>query len=66
MQINLPVCVHYNRTDQEKKEVDEHLEGMADGFICDWIKKAIGGTNDLKQIQDNYLLIDQMTITIIQ
>lgn len=33
-QLNLPVCEACIGTEKEKKAVDEHLEGMADGFVC--------------------------------
>lgn len=33
-QLNLPVCSDCQGTDREKKAIDEHLEGMADGFVC--------------------------------
>jgi len=34
MVLNLPVCNACEGTDQEKKAVEDHLEGMADGFVC--------------------------------
>lgn len=33
-QLNLPVCTECIGTEQEKNAVTEHLEGMADGFVC--------------------------------
>jgi len=33
-QLNLPVCDECNGTNNERKAVDELLEGMADGFVC--------------------------------
>lgn len=33
-QLNLPVCAVCVGTDEEKKAVADHLEGMADGFVC--------------------------------
>ncbi|HEX7584772.1 MAG TPA: hypothetical protein VF373_08800 [Prolixibacteraceae bacterium] len=33
-QLNLPVCIECSGTDREIKAVDEHLEGLADGFVC--------------------------------
>ena len=32
--INLPICEDCKGTEKEKKSIDEHLEGMADGFVC--------------------------------
>lgn len=31
---NLPVCDDCAGTEQEKKALDELLEGLADGFVC--------------------------------
>lgn len=33
-QFNLPVCKKCDGTDQEKRAVEELLEGMAEGFVC--------------------------------
>lgn len=33
-ELNLPVCSVCAGTEEEKKAVAEHLEGMADGFVC--------------------------------
>lgn len=33
-QLNLPVCELCKGTEEEKKAVDELLDGMADGFVC--------------------------------
>lgn len=33
-ELNLPVCDTCSGTEEEKKAVGEHLEGMADGFVC--------------------------------
>jgi hypothetical protein len=32
--LNLPVCTDCKGTDREKQAVDEHMEGMAEGFVC--------------------------------
>ncbi len=32
--INLPVCNTCKDTEDEKKKIQELLEGMADGFVC--------------------------------
>ncbi len=32
--LNLPVCNTCEGTDHEKKAVEDHLEDMADGFVC--------------------------------
>ncbi len=32
--LNLPICIHCIGTDQEKTAIAEHLDGMADGFVC--------------------------------
>lgn len=34
IQLNLPVCESCKDTDEEKKAVDELIEGMAEGFVC--------------------------------
>jgi ribosome-binding protein aMBF1 (putative translation factor) len=34
VRLNLPVCTECNETEQEKRAVNELLEGMADGFVC--------------------------------
>ena len=33
-QLNLPVCDDCCGSDLEKSSVEDHLEGMADGFVC--------------------------------
>lgn len=32
--LNLPVCEDCKGTEREKQAVDEHLEGLAEGFVC--------------------------------
>jgi len=32
--LNLPVCDDCVGTEKEKKAIEDHLEGMADGFVC--------------------------------
>ena len=32
--LNLPVCTDCKGTDREKQAVEEHLDGMAEGFVC--------------------------------
>ncbi|MBC8005006.1 MAG: hypothetical protein H7X84_06000 [Verrucomicrobia bacterium] len=34
IQLNLPVCNECKDTEEEKKALDELIEGMADGFVC--------------------------------
>jgi ribosome-binding protein aMBF1 (putative translation factor) len=33
-QFNLPVCSSCKDTDEEKKAINDLLEGMAEGFVC--------------------------------
>jgi hypothetical protein len=33
-QVNLPVCNECKGTQQEKKKINELLEGLAEGFVC--------------------------------
>lgn len=33
-QFNLPVCADCKGTDNEKKAIEDLLEGMAEGFVC--------------------------------
>lgn len=33
-QLNLPVCDKCKGTEREKKAIDDHLESMAEGFVC--------------------------------
>ncbi len=33
-QLNLPVCDECCGTDRENRAIEDHLEGMADGFVC--------------------------------
>jgi len=32
--VNMPVCLSCKGTDQEKKEEQELLDSLADGFVC--------------------------------
>lgn len=34
VQFNLPVCPDCKGTDNEKKAIEQLLEGMAEGFVC--------------------------------
>ena len=34
MDVNMPVCSNCKETDQEKNEVEEMLDSLADGLIC--------------------------------
>lgn len=33
-QFNLPVCADCKGTDNEKKAIEDLLDGMAEGFVC--------------------------------